>query len=80
MLQVDIETKAIDENSATCVTDKLGTYAIVAELVELPEDFEAGAVFLLRMMMYQKMGVLSRKPMNIFPSLLPSPLIPSSLF
>ena len=37
---VDIETKAIDENSATCVTDKLGTYAIVAELVELPYDFE----------------------------------------
>ena len=37
---VDIETKAIDENSATCVTDKLGTYAIVAELVELPHDFE----------------------------------------
>ena len=37
---VDIETKAIDENSATCATDKLGTYAIVAELVELPYDFE----------------------------------------
>ena len=37
---VDIETVAIDENSASCVTDKLGTYAIVAELVELPFEHE----------------------------------------
>merc|ERR1712117_809518 len=37
---VDIETVAIDENSASCVTDKLGTYAIVAELAELPFEHE----------------------------------------
>ena len=37
---VDIETVTIDENSAVCVTDKLGTYAIVAELAELPTDYD----------------------------------------
>ena len=37
---VDIETVAIDEKSASCVTDKLGTYAIVAELVATPTEYD----------------------------------------
>ena len=50
---VDIETVAIDENSASCVTDKLGTYAIVAELVELPYDYnEPGWLFYIRIIGY----------------------------
>ena len=56
---VDIETKAIDENSATCVTDKLGTYAIVAELVELPYDFEEpGWLMITRLVGYTLSTVL----------------------
>ena len=50
---VDIETVAIDENSATCVTDKLGTYAIIAELMELPSEYdEVHWLFVIRIVGY----------------------------
>lgn len=50
---VDIETVAIDENSATCITDKLGTYALIAELMELPTDYdEPHWLFVIRLVGY----------------------------
>ena len=36
----DIETVEMDEQGATCVTDKLGTYAIIAEMIEQPYDYD----------------------------------------
>ena len=35
-----IRTAKVDENGATCVTNKLGSYAIIAEKIEPPFDYE----------------------------------------
>ena len=35
-----IRTEMVDETGATCVTNKLGTYAIIAEKIEPPFDYE----------------------------------------
>ena len=50
---VDIETVSMDENSAVCLTDKLGTYAVVAELEELPQAYdEPGWLYYTRLAGY----------------------------
>ena len=48
----DIETIEIDENGATCLTDKLGTYAIIAEKIEKPFDYDEGQFFKLKLAGY----------------------------
>ena len=56
---VDIETVAIDENSATCITDKLGTYALIAEMMELPTEYdEPDWLFIIRIVGYILSNVL----------------------
>lgn len=49
----DIETVEIDEHGATCVTDKLGTYAIIAEKIELPYEYdEEGWLYVIKLVGY----------------------------
>eukprot|EP00090_Calanus_glacialis_P035198 TRINITY_DN60141_c0_g1_i1.p1 TRINITY_DN60141_c0_g1~~TRINITY_DN60141_c0_g1_i1.p1 ORF type:complete len:923 (-),score=185.92 TRINITY_DN60141_c0_g1_i1:73-2841(-) len=49
----DIETMQIDEQGATCVTDKLGTYAIIAEKIELPYEYdEEGWLYVTKLVGY----------------------------
>merc|ERR1712013_969336 len=49
----DIETVQIDEQGATCVTDKLGTYAIIAEKIELPYEYdEEGWLYVTKLVGY----------------------------
>ena len=56
---VDIETVAIDENSATCITDKLGTYALIAELMVLPTEYdEPHWLYVIRLVGYIMSTVL----------------------
>ena len=45
-------TIEIDENGATCLTDKLGTYAIIAEKIEKPFDYDEGQFFKLKLAGY----------------------------
>jgi len=48
-----IETMEIDELGATCVTDKLGTYAIIAELIEQPFQYdEEGWLYVTKLVGY----------------------------
>ena len=49
----DIETMQIDEQGATCVTDKLGTYAIIAEKIEMPYEYdEEGWLYVTKLVGY----------------------------
>jgi len=49
----DIETLQIDEQGATCVTNKLGTYAIIAEKIEMPYEYdEDGWLYVTKLLGY----------------------------